>query len=152
MYTKPVSTEQNAWWPQSFTTTGRTEKHLAPPDNRSQLLHLVTILTMLSHLPSVAQTHPTLWQLTSYFSSFIGGSTEELKKMLDVNVLALSVCTMQAFQSMKEKGVDDGHIIHINRLDSLWSLSFVLIIYFTPHLVFWSEQSFLEKRCPSFSF
>jgi len=39
--------------------------------------------------------------------------------MLDVNVLALSVCTIQAFQSMKERGVDDGHIIHINRLDSL---------------------------------
>ena len=50
---------------------------------------------------------------------FLGGSTEELKKMLEVNVLALSVCTIQAVQSMKEKGVDDGHIININRLDSL---------------------------------
>jgi hypothetical protein len=39
--------------------------------------------------------------------------------MLDINVLALSFCTMQAFQSMEERGVDDGHIIHINRLDSL---------------------------------
>jgi len=39
--------------------------------------------------------------------------------MLDVNVLAVSVCTIQACQSMKERGVDDGHIIHINRLDSL---------------------------------
>jgi short-subunit dehydrogenase len=39
--------------------------------------------------------------------------------MLDVNVLAVSVCTIQAVQSMKERGVDDGHIIHINRLDSL---------------------------------
>jgi hypothetical protein len=57
--------------------------------------------------------------------------------MLDVNVLALSVCTIQAFQSMKERGVYDGHIIHINRLDSLSSLSFVLsITYCAICLVF----------------
>jgi NADP-dependent 3-hydroxy acid dehydrogenase YdfG len=35
--------------------------------------------------------------------------------MLDLNVLGLSVCTKEALQSMKERGVDDGHIIHINR-------------------------------------
>jgi NADP-dependent 3-hydroxy acid dehydrogenase YdfG len=35
--------------------------------------------------------------------------------MLDVNVLGLSVCTKEALQSMKDRGVDDGHIIHINR-------------------------------------
>jgi short-subunit dehydrogenase len=46
---------------------------------------------------------------------FLGGSTEELKSMLDLNVLGLSVCTKEALQSMKERGVDDGHIIHINR-------------------------------------
>jgi NADP+-dependent farnesol dehydrogenase len=49
-------------------------------------------------------------------TSLTGGSTEEIKKMLDINVLALSVCTIQAFQSMKERGVDDGHIIHINSI------------------------------------
>ena len=48
--------------------------------------------------------------------------------MLDINVLALSNCTIQAFQSMKERGVDDGYIININRLDSLSTLSFVLSI------------------------
>ncbi|GFG29132.1 hypothetical protein Cfor_12657 [Coptotermes formosanus] len=64
----------------------------------------------------------------AYDTSLTGGPTEELKKMLDVNVLGLSVCTKQAFQSMKERGVDDGHIIHINRLDSLKSLSFALNI------------------------
>lgn len=34
---------------------------------------------------------------------------------LQVNVLALSICTREAYQSMKERKVDDGHIININR-------------------------------------
>jgi hypothetical protein len=149
MFTKTVPLNRWHGGSKALPTSGRTEKHLDPPDNWSQLLHLVTILTMLSHLPSVAQAHSTLWCLANYFFSFIGGSTEEIKKMLDINVLALSICSMQAFQSMKERGVDDGHIIHINRLDSLWCLSFVLsVTYFAHYLVFWSEQSYLEKDVP----
>jgi len=35
---------------------------------------------------------------------------------MDVNVIGLSVCTQQALKSMKERGMDDGHVIHINRL------------------------------------
>jgi short-subunit dehydrogenase len=35
--------------------------------------------------------------------------------MLNLNVLGLSVCTKEALQSMNERAVDDGHIIHINR-------------------------------------
>ncbi|XP_063236793.1 dehydrogenase/reductase SDR family member 11-like isoform X4 [Bacillus rossius redtenbacheri] len=43
-----------------------------------------------------------------------GGKTSDWKQMFDVNVLALSICTREAFKSMRERGVDDGHIIHIN--------------------------------------
>ena len=114
--------------PQSWTHIWKNRATFCPPHNRSQLLHLVTTLTALSHLLSILQPHLTLWRLTNISSSFLGGSTEELKKMLDLNVLALSICTIQAFQSMKERGVDDGHIININRLDSLSTLSFVLSI------------------------
>jgi short-subunit dehydrogenase len=49
------------------------------------------------------------------YVSLSDGSTEELRKMLELNVLGLSVCTKEALQSMKERAVDDGHIIHINR-------------------------------------
>jgi NAD(P)-dependent dehydrogenase (short-subunit alcohol dehydrogenase family) len=44
------------------------------------------------------------------------GPVEGWRKVFDLNVLGLSVCTKEALQSMKERGVDDGHIIHINRL------------------------------------
>ena len=43
------------------------------------------------------------------------GSPENFRKIMDVNVMGLSVCTQQALESMKERGVDDGHVIHINR-------------------------------------
>lgn len=35
--------------------------------------------------------------------------------LLQVNVIGLSVCAREAYQSMKERNVDDGHIININR-------------------------------------
>ncbi|MEQ2278531.1 Dehydrogenase/reductase SDR member 11, partial [Xenotaenia resolanae] len=33
-----------------------------------------------------------------------------------VNVLALSICTREAYQSMKERNIDDGHIINLNSI------------------------------------
>ncbi|XP_073674054.1 dehydrogenase/reductase SDR family member 11-like [Garra rufa] len=42
------------------------------------------------------------------------GKTTGWRSMINLNVLALSVCTREAYQSMKERKVDDGHIININ--------------------------------------
>nr|CAD7401747.1 unnamed protein product [Timema cristinae] len=41
-------------------------------------------------------------------------TTRELRKIMDVNVLGLCICTREAVKSMRERGVDDGHIININ--------------------------------------
>ncbi|XP_051813924.1 LOW QUALITY PROTEIN: dehydrogenase/reductase SDR family member 11-like [Acanthochromis polyacanthus] len=44
----------------------------------------------------------------------LSGKTSGWKNMLDVNVIGLSICTREAYQSMKERNVDDGHIINLN--------------------------------------
>nr|CAD7198835.1 unnamed protein product [Timema douglasi] len=49
-------------------------------------------------------------------SKIIENTTSELRKILDVNVLGLSICTREAVKSMRERGVDDGHIININSI------------------------------------
>ncbi|TRZ00962.1 hypothetical protein DNTS_029979 [Danionella cerebrum] len=36
--------------------------------------------------------------------------------LIQVNVMALSLCTREAYQSMKERNIDDGHIININSM------------------------------------
>jgi short-subunit dehydrogenase len=46
---------------------------------------------------------------------FSDGPIENWRHILELNILGLSVCTKEAIQSMKERGVNDGHIIHINR-------------------------------------
>ncbi|XP_047562703.1 dehydrogenase/reductase SDR family member 11 isoform X3 [Lutra lutra] len=46
--------------------------------------------------------------------TLLSGSTSGWKDMFNVNVLGLSICTREAYQSMKERKVDDGHIININ--------------------------------------
>nr|CAD7587833.1 unnamed protein product [Timema genevievae] len=45
----------------------------------------------------------------------LSGTGDGSWRVLDVNVKALSIFTREALKSMKERGVDDGHIIHINR-------------------------------------
>ncbi|KAG0722049.1 Dehydrogenase/reductase SDR family member 11 [Chionoecetes opilio] len=49
------------------------------------------------------------------FKDLLEGSPEEWRRMLDLNVVALCLCTREAVASMRERGVDDGHVIHLNR-------------------------------------
>ena len=46
----------------------------------------------------------------------VSGETESWREMLDVNVLALSVCTREAIQLMGDSKVTDGHIIHVSSM------------------------------------
>lgn len=43
------------------------------------------------------------------------------KNMMDVNVIALCLCTKEAVGSMRQRGVDDGQIIHISRYETFIS-------------------------------
>ncbi|KAK7864258.1 hypothetical protein R5R35_009521 [Gryllus longicercus] len=45
-----------------------------------------------------------------------GTNTAEWRDILDTNVLGLSMCTREAIQLMREKGVDDGHVVHIGSI------------------------------------
>ncbi|XP_071944509.1 dehydrogenase/reductase SDR family member 11-like [Antedon mediterranea] len=44
----------------------------------------------------------------------MSGKTEHWRHMLEVNVLALAICTRESLNQMAERGVDDGHIFHLN--------------------------------------
>lgn len=41
-------------------------------------------------------------------------NTKDLKDIVDTNILGVAYCTREAFQSMKSKNVENGHIILIN--------------------------------------
>lgn len=49
-------------------------------------------------------------------STLLEGTTEQWKEMIDVNVLALCICTREAVKSMQERNVDDGQIVHISSM------------------------------------
>ncbi|CAL1260839.1 unnamed protein product, partial [Larinioides sclopetarius] len=53
-----------------------------------------------------------------YKCSLLTGSTSYYRKMLDVNVMGLCICTQQAIKIMQEKGIDDGQIINISSMVS----------------------------------
>ncbi|XP_050403644.1 dehydrogenase/reductase SDR family member 11 [Patella vulgata] len=46
----------------------------------------------------------------------IDGDSQQWKNMWEVNVMALCLCTQESVKSMRERGVDDGHVINLNSL------------------------------------
>ncbi|CAL4073242.1 unnamed protein product, partial [Meganyctiphanes norvegica] len=52
----------------------------------------------------------------SYNHSLLEGSPEEWREMLDVNVVALCLCTREAIRIMREANVGHGQIIHISSM------------------------------------
>lgn len=49
--------------------------------------------------------------------SLMSGNTEAWREMLEVNVLALCICTREAVQDMQTKG-GDGHVVHISSMSA----------------------------------
>ncbi|KAF4531857.1 hypothetical protein B566_EDAN000885 [Ephemera danica] len=47
-------------------------------------------------------------------SPLLSGTTEQWKQQLDVNVLGVCIFTREVIKDMRDRGVDDGHIVHIN--------------------------------------
>ncbi len=45
----------------------------------------------------------------------ISGDEEQWREMLDVNILALCVCTKEAITDMRQRG-NDGHVIHVSSM------------------------------------
>jgi NADP-dependent 3-hydroxy acid dehydrogenase YdfG len=50
-----------------------------------------------------------------HLSPFASGSTEQWREMLEVNVLALCICTREALRQMEARG-EGGHVIHISSM------------------------------------
>ena len=50
-----------------------------------------------------------------YFSPLMDGDSEKWREMLEVNVLALSICTREAVRDMRARG-DDGHVVHVGSM------------------------------------
>lgn len=50
-----------------------------------------------------------------YFSPLMTGDSDKWREMLDVNVLALCICTREAISDMRSRG-DRGHVVHIGSM------------------------------------
>jgi len=49
-------------------------------------------------------------------TSLINGQTDDWRNIIDVNVMALCICTRESLKLMKEKNIDSGQIIHISSM------------------------------------
>jgi 17beta-estradiol 17-dehydrogenase / 3beta-hydroxysteroid 3-dehydrogenase len=51
-----------------------------------------------------------------HHAPLVSGETAAWREMLELNVLALCVCTREAIAGMRRRGVDDGHIVHVSSM------------------------------------
>ncbi|XP_071946357.1 dehydrogenase/reductase SDR family member 11-like [Antedon mediterranea] len=65
----------------------------------------------------------------------MSGKTEDWRRLLEVNVLGLSVCTREALSQMESKGVDDGHIFNLSSLGGHKVLEGIPFYCGTKHMV-----------------
>ncbi|GFR28222.1 hypothetical protein TNCT_436161 [Trichonephila clavata] len=52
----------------------------------------------------------------SHDAPLLTGATSDWRNMLDVNVMALCICTQEAVKLMREKEINDGQVIHISSI------------------------------------
>ncbi|XP_065892555.1 dehydrogenase/reductase SDR family member 11-like isoform X3 [Dysidea avara] len=46
----------------------------------------------------------------------LSGTTEQWREMMEVNILGLCVMTREFIKQLRERNVDDGHVIHLNSM------------------------------------
>lgn len=70
---------------------------------------------------SISQMKPSIFDIAlaaagvSRCLCLAGGSPDEWRHLLDVNVVALCLCTKEAVASMQRRSVQDGHIFNLSR-------------------------------------
>ncbi|XP_060563185.1 dehydrogenase/reductase SDR family member 11-like isoform X1 [Ruditapes philippinarum] len=75
----------------------------------------------------------------SYNAPLLSGTTEQWRHMLDINVLGLCICSREAVKSMRERGVDDGHIVLMS------SMSGHRVVPNASHIHFYAATKFAVK-------
>ena len=65
--------------------------------------------------PSVCDIVLATADITMLRLCFTDGSPDEWRHLLDVNVVALCLCTREAVASMQRRNVKDGHIFNLSR-------------------------------------
>ncbi|XP_029571102.1 dehydrogenase/reductase SDR family member 11 [Salmo trutta] len=97
---------------QSAGLTGTLVPYKCDLSNEEEILSMFSAIKTLHQGVDVCINNAGL----AHSESLLNGKTDGWRTMIDVNVIALSICTREAYQSMKERKVDDGHIININSM------------------------------------
>ncbi|KAI4879643.1 hypothetical protein NFI96_016148, partial [Prochilodus magdalenae] len=97
---------------QSAGYTGTLIPYKCDLSNEEEILSMFSAIKTLHQGVDVCINNAGL----AHNEPLLSGRTDGWRNMIDVNVLALAICTREAYQSMKERNVDDGHIININSM------------------------------------